>query len=129
VSGSGARMLVASSALVVSMIMSACASPLGQAALPAQPDFVGFITTIERGPGPAEARLGVESHADKIVHRHVVTVARDTVLVRRENDAQRHIVVNELEERNWVRLWFVPPGRGEYPTDVTARQIEVVDRP
>jgi hypothetical protein len=119
---------------VVSLLLPAamivCASPEGQRPLPAEPDFVGFITAIDRGGAhDPSARLDVESHAGKIVRRHVVTLKRETVLLRRDGEARHPIGVGDLELKNWVRLWFVDPGRQEYPMSVTARQVEVVDRP
>jgi hypothetical protein len=114
--------------LLALMIMSACASTEGRGALPARPDFAGFIAAIQRSPDSAGTTLRVESHADKIVRRHVVSLTRDTVLVRRTAGSQQRIDASDLQEKNWVRLWFSPPGRGEYPTEVVAVQIEVVDR-
>ena len=49
--------------------------------------------------------------------------------LRRDGDVRRPIGVDDFELKNWVRLWFSDPGRQEYPTNVTARQVEVVDRP
>lgn len=119
---------------VVSLLLPAamivCASPEGQRPLPTEPDFVGFITSIDRGGAhDPSARLGVESHAGKIVRRHVVTLKPETVLLRRDGDVKHPIVVDDLQLKNWVRLWFLDPGRQEYPIGVTARQVEVVDRP
>jgi hypothetical protein len=119
---------------IVSLLLPAtmilCASPQGQGPLPAEPDFVGFVTAINReGPQDLMAQLGVESHAGKEVRRHVVRLTRDTVLIKRDGDSTRRIDVGDLEIRNWVRLWFADHGRREYPRDVTARQVEVVDRP
>ena len=109
--------------------MIVCASP-DQFALPAEPDFVGFITSIDRGGAQdPTARLNVESHAGKIVRRHVVRLTRETVLLRRDGDVRRPIAIDDFAVKNWVRLWFSDPGRQQYPTNVTARQVEVVDRP
>jgi hypothetical protein len=110
--------------------MIVCASPEGQLPLPTEPDFVGFITSIDRGGAQdPTARLNVESHAGKIVRRHVVRLTRETVLLRRDAGVRRPIGVDDFELKSWVRLWFSDPGRREYPTNVTARQVEVVDRP
>jgi hypothetical protein len=125
-----ARTFLAFIVLLAPTMMVLCASPQGQGPLRDEPDFVGFITAIEAGSGAGETgRLRVESHADKLVHRHLVKLTRDTVLLRREGSAQRRIEVRDVETRNWVRLWFSDSGRREYPNEVTARQVEVVDRP
>jgi hypothetical protein len=124
------RRLVRVVSLLLPAAMIVCASPEGQRLLPTEPDFVGFITSIDRGGAQdPPARLNVESHAGKIVRRHVVRLTRETVLIRRDGDVRRPIGVEEFELKNWVRVWFSDPGRQEYPTNVTARQVEVVDRP
>ena len=118
-------MRILSFLLPAAMIM--CAAPQGSGALPADPDFVGFITAIDR-EGPTHV-IAVESHARKIVRRHLVRLTSETVLLRRDGDTTRPIGVDELDLRDWVRVWFSESGREEYPRDVTARQVEVVDRP
>ena len=52
------------------------------------PDFVGFVTAIDRaGTGEVIGRITVESHADKLVDRHFITLTNNTMLLRRDGKA------------------------------------------
>lgn len=50
------------------------------------PDFVGFVTEINRrGAGEVVGRITVESHADKLVRRHLVTLTTSTLFLDRKS--------------------------------------------
>jgi hypothetical protein len=94
------------------------------------PDFVGFVTTIDRGgTGEVIGRLTVESHADKLVNRHVVTITRSTVLRRREGEALKPVNLDALKARDWVQLWFSGSPTKPYPQELTAQRLIIIDRP
>ena len=106
-----------------------CRAPQGTAMRNSEPNFVGFVTAVERGgTGEVVGRVAVESHANKEVTRHSATITKQTVLLRREGDADRPVGLEALRERDWVKVWFTD-AREPYPTDVTARQLVIVDTP
>lgn len=107
---------------VVALIGIAAAAP--SALSETEPQFTGFITLIERGT----RRVAVESHANKMVRRHVLTVTPQTVIVKREGDVEKTVNLDSLAVSNWVKVWFVGGEKGTYPLDVMARRIVIVDR-
>ena len=94
-----------------------------------EPQFTGFVTLLERGAGKSDARVTVESHANKMVRRHVITVTPQTIIVKREGDAEKTVNLDSLAVKNWVKVWFTSEEKGSYPVEVTARRIMIVDRP
>lgn len=93
-----------------------------------KPQFTGFVTLIERGAGKGDARVTVESHANKMVRRHVLTVTPQTVIVKRTGEVETPAGLDSLEVKNWVRVWFAGAEKSSYPVEVTARRIMIVDR-
>lgn len=122
--------LVAMAGLVVGVAVSSCTFPQRKCEIGTEPDFVGFITIIDRGSGKGEVtgQIIVESHADKLVHRHVITVTNDTVILRRDGEINHRVNFDSLEVKNWVKVWF-SGAKKPYPVKVTARQLTVTDSP
>jgi hypothetical protein len=122
--------LVAMAGIMAGMSVNSCASQQERGTTAAEPSFVGFVTGIEPGgSGDVICRLSVENHADKLVHRHAVTITNATVLLRSEGQNTRPLDIRELQLKDWVKLWFTGPAKKQYPAGVTARQLMVVDRP
>jgi hypothetical protein len=95
-----------------------------------EPDFVSFVTSIDRGgTGEVSARITVESHADKLVERHVVTITKNTVLLRRDGDTLKPTDLDALKPKDWVQLWFLGSPKKPYPSELTAQRLVIVDRP
>jgi hypothetical protein len=94
----------------------------------ANPQFTGFVTLIERGTGKGDARVTVESHANKMVRRHVLTVTPQTAIVKRTGEVETPASLDSLAVKNWVRVWFAGGEKNSYPVEVTARRIIIVDR-
>jgi hypothetical protein len=110
-------------------VAPSCHTPQEIAVTNAEPNFVGFVTAVERGgTGEVVGRIAVESHANKEVSRHSVTVTKQTVILRREGEADRPVGLEALREWDWVKVWFTD-AREPYPADVTARRLLIVDRP
>lgn len=110
--------------------MTSCSSPEDKGTLNSEPDFVGFVTMIERdGTGEVVGHITVESHANKLVHRYVVTLTKQTALLRREGEALHPVDVDAFKLKDWVKLWFSGSRKEPSPLDVTARQVVIVDRP
>jgi len=87
--------------------------------LQTEPDFLGFITEIQPD------RITVESHADKIVDRYVVTINNETAIFQQEGENLRHVSVAAFETKQWVRIWFSGPVMESWPKQATARQIVI----
>jgi hypothetical protein len=95
----------------------------------AEPQFVGFVTSIEREPGARNAKVTAESHAHKMVRRVVLTVTAETVIVKREGDLEKTARLDSLAVKSWIKVWFSGPSRDSRPVEATAGRIEIVDRP
>ena len=87
--------------------------------LETEPDFLCFITEIQPG------RITVESHADKIVDRYVVTINDETAIFKQEGENLRHVSASAFETKQWVRIWFSGPVIESWPKQATARQIVI----
>jgi len=117
--------------LLAGIVMQCCSSPPNTERLDSEPDFVGFITAVEpaSGPGDAIGQVAVESHAGKMVRRHIVRVTKQTAIVRMEGETTRPLDFGSLRPKEWVKVWFSNPVKKPYPLQLTARQLMVTDRP
>lgn len=93
-----------------------------------QADFTGFITEVQ----PADTndiagRITVESHADKLVERYVVTITDETLLFRRDGEVYHEANFAVLEPRQTIDLWFTGPILESFPMQETAEQVVVID--
>lgn len=91
-------------------------------------DFIGFITEIhpiqERG---VSGRISVESHADKIVTKYVVTIKDETIIFRQDGDNLRNATFAALETKQWVQIWFSGPVMESWPMQATAQQVVITE--
>lgn len=131
----GARRFDLSVTLLVLLVTSVplaagCASPSQSGEMiDSNPDFTGFITAIE--PGSNEAVLGrilVESHADKLVRRFVITVTRDTLVFERGEAETRAASFDTLQLQDQVQVWFAGSVQEGFPAYATARQVVIAQR-
>jgi hypothetical protein len=111
--------LMALSIAVALLSITACAS--APEPLQTEPDFLGFITGIEPG------QITVESHADKIVDRYVVTINDGTAIFEQEGENLRYVSAAAFETKQWVRIWFSGPIIDSWPKLATAKQL-VIER-
>ena len=89
-------------------------------------DFTGFITDIQAGQAKdITGRISVESHADKIVSKYVITVNKDTAIFRQDGSNYNKAEFKELEARQWVKIWFTGPVLESWPMQATALQIVI----
>jgi len=108
--------------MVVSINCASTAKPIETEA-----DFIGFITEIHPNEGGDTVGLiSVESHADKIVTKYVVTVKDETLLFQQDGDNLRKAAFKELENKQWVKIWFTGPIMESWPMQGTARQIVIM---
>ena len=89
--------------MVVGIGNSACNKTLNS-----EPDFTGFITEIypieEKG---ISGQILVESHADKIVDKYMITLKDETLVFEQDGDELRQIAFEVLETKQQVQeLYF-----------------------
>jgi hypothetical protein len=117
-------------AVLLTIIMTSCGSHGMNTAQKSDPDFIGFVTNVEKGgSGEVVGRINVESHADKLVHRHTVNVTRGTVILRREGEQDRPTNIESIKPKDWLKLWFREARGDRFPDEVTATKVLIVDRP
>jgi hypothetical protein len=87
-------------------------------------DFIGFITEIHPNRGrDVRGQIFVESHADKIVTRYVITITDETLIFRQDEDDLRKAGFRALENKQWVEIWWAGPTTGTFPVEGTAAQV------
>lgn len=124
------RFFVLAGILIGGSAASCSSPPESKEMVKPDPDFVGFVTAIDRGgTGEVIGRITVESHADKLVDRHFITLTNNTVLLRRDGKALNPVGLDGLKPRDWVQLWFVGSPKKPYPAELTAQRLVIVDRP
>lgn len=124
------RFFVLAGILVGGSAASCAPPPQSKEMVNPEPDFVGFVTGIDRGgTGEVIGRITVESHADKLVERHFVTLTKSTVLLRRDGNALNPVDFDALKPKDWVQLWFLGSPKKPYPAELTAQRLVIVDRP
>jgi hypothetical protein len=105
----------------VAPLAAACGGPKRDELGP-QPDFVGWVTAIEPGDGKEGGRIVVESQADKIVRRLIVTVTGNTQMYRREAGTTRQVNFADVALQDQAQLWLAGPVPRSFPAQVTARR-------
>ncbi|MGD9116476.1 MAG: DUF3221 domain-containing protein [Dehalococcoidia bacterium] len=91
-------------------------------------DFLGFITEISPdGENEVLGRISVESHADKIVTKYVITIEDETLIFEQDGDNLRQTAFEALENKQWVKIWFDGPVMESFPMQATAAQVVITD--
>ena len=107
--------------MVVSVDCTSATKPIETEA-----DFIGFITEIhpmqERG---IYGQISVESHADKIVTKYVVTIEDETLILQQDGDNIRNATFAAFETKQWVQIWFSGPVMESWPMQATAQQVVI----
>jgi len=89
-------------------------------------DFIGFITGIHpNGERDILGRISVESHADKIVSRYIITITNETSIFQQDGNNLRQVDLEALEDKQWVRIWFTGPVMESFPVQGTAGQVVI----
>lgn len=102
----------------------------GNGLINTESQFVGFVTQIQ--PSSSMDVLGwihVESHADKLVRRHIVTITSKTRLFLRKGDSYYPASFEVFQKKHWVKVWFAGPIKELYPKDTIGRQVIIINRP
>lgn len=95
--------------------------------LETEADFLGFITEIHPDrKGDILGQISVESHADKLVSKYIVTITDETLIFQKDGDELRPVDFKELEnQQQWVQIWFTGPVLESFPGQATASQVVI----
>ena len=91
-------------------------------------DLTGFITEIHQID--KEGTLGqvlVESHADKLVDKYMVTIKDETLIYEQDGDELRQAAFETLETNQQVQIWFSGPIMESFPMQGTAQQVVITE--
>jgi hypothetical protein len=109
--------------ITVSLDCASTAKPMETEA-----DFIGFITEIHpNGERDNLGQISVESHADKIVSKYIITITNETLIFRQDGDNLREADFGTLENKQWVGIWFTGPVLESFPVEGTAGQVVIVE--
>ena len=91
-------------------------------------DFTGFITEIHPGQNrDVIGLISVESHADKIVTKYIVTIKDETLIFKQDGDTLHETTFKALENKQWVKIWFSGPIMESWPMQATAGQVIIAE--
>lgn len=111
--------------LIVLLAVSPGCAPAAKP-LETEADFLGFITEIHPDrKGDILGQISVESHADKIVSKYIVTIIDETLIFRQDGDNLRQADFKAFENKQWVKIWFAGPVLESFPVQATAGQVVV----
>ena len=97
--------------MAVAVDCSSTAKPLETEA-----DFTGFITEIHLiGEKGILGQILVESHADKLVDKYMVTIKDKTLIIEQGGEELRQLTFEVLETKQRVQLWFTGPVKESFP--------------
>ena len=120
------RLFVLVGLLVALMAVSpGCASTAKP--METEADLVGFITeTRPNGEGDILGQINVESHADKIVSKYIITITGETLIFQQDGNDLRRTAFETLENKQWVKIWFTGPVTESFPVQGTAGQVVII---
>jgi len=108
--------------MAVAVDCSSTAKPLETEA-----DFTGFITEIHPiGEKGILGQILVESHADKLVDKYMVTIKDETQIYEQDGDELRQAAFDALETKQRVQIWFSGPIMESFPMQGTAQQVVII---
>ena len=111
-------------AIVAMLLLAGCASP--DKPVTTESDFKGFITGVNAVDNDnVIGSIAVESHAGKLVDKYVVTITNDTKLLHLIDGDYQDISFEDLEEKQWVEIWFDGPVAESWPMQAKALQVVI----
>jgi hypothetical protein len=121
------RLFVLVGLLAALMVVSpGCASTAKP--METEADLIGFITEIRpNGEGDILGQIDVESHADKIVSKYVITITNETLIFQQDGNDLRRAAFETLENKQWVKIWFTGPVTESFPVQGTAGQVVIIE--
>ena len=120
------RLFVLVGLLVALMAVSpGCASTAKP--METEADLVGFITEARpNGEGDILGQINVESHADKIVSKYIITITDETLIFQQDGNDLRRTAFETLGNKQWVKIWFTGPVMESFPVQGTAGQVVII---
>jgi hypothetical protein len=107
------------------MVSPGCASTAEP--METEADLIGFITEIRpNGERDILGQINVESHADKIVSKYIITITDETLIFQQDGNDLRRTAFKTLENRQWVKIWFTGPVTESFPVQGTAGQVVII---
>ncbi len=89
--------------------------------------FTGFITEIHPiGEKGILGQILVESHADKLVDKYMVTIKDETQIFEQIGEERRQVTFDALETKQQVQIWFSGPIMESFPMQGTAQQVVII---
>jgi hypothetical protein len=118
------RYIVLILSLIICLMTVTVSCGLGAKPLETEADFTGFITDIDLGIYKDIAgRISVESHADKIVTKYIITIKKDAGIFRQDGENLRKAAFADLAAKQSVKIWLTGPVLESWPIQATAQQI------
>jgi len=112
--------------LLIGLMVVAAGCASAPKALQTESDFTGFITEIHPiGKGGTLGQILVESHADKLVDKYMVTIKDETLILKQDGENRRQVTFGALETKQQVQIWFSGPILESFPAQATAQQIVI----
>ena len=97
-------------------------------ALETEADLTGFITEIHIiGKRDTLGQILVESHADKLVDKYMVTIKDETLIFKQDGENRRRVAPTALETKQRVQIWFSGPIMESFPMQGTAQQVVITE--
>ncbi len=96
--------------------------------LQTEADFTGWVTEIHPiGDKGTLGQILVESHADKIVDKYMVTVKDETLILQQDGEKRREVDFEALETQQQVQIWFSGPIMESFPMQGTAEKVMITE--
>jgi len=118
--------------LAFALLLSSCGGSASndETRLDTDADFIGFITEIHSiGNKGTLGQILVESHADKLVDKYVITLKDETMIFTQKGEQYNEAVFQGLKTKQWVQIWFSGPIAESFPMQGTAQQVVITDQP
>jgi hypothetical protein len=120
--------IIFSLVLITSLVIVALSCAPNSKLIETEADFIGFITEIQPGQNKdIIGQISLESHADKVVTKYVVTIKDETLIFQQDGDNLLKTAFKTLENKQWVKIWFSGPVMESWPMQATAQQIVIVE--
>ncbi len=117
---------------LLGLLVGLMAVALGCASAPeplqTEADFTGFITEIQPiGEKGVLGQIHVESHADKLVDKYVVTIKDEALIFKQDGENRSQVAFETLETTQQVQVWFIGPILESFPMQATAQQVVIIE--
>ena len=120
------RFYLSVSVTIVLLLVTYVAAGCTSVPEPNEPDITGFITTISTiGEKDTLSQILVESYADKLVDKYMVTINDETLIFEQKGKERHQVTFKSLGTKQQVQIWFLGPIMESFPTQGTAQQVMI----